>query len=150
MKKFICACLIFLVTGCASDNAQEEVKFKNPVFYNKMIPEKGGPDLILTPTWAKYDMHEDGFAEGPCELLANEESYIIITCTIHALKFGYTDVYKNKYEALYDCATIEDIVQSVSNDDVCSVKKYSYRGNTDKISGWSFYTTQKPIIQKTK
>lgn len=147
MKKFIFACLICLATACASANAQEEVKFKNPIFYNKMTPSKVGSDLILTPTWAKYDMLEDGIAEGPCELLANEESYIIITCTIH-YPIGDTRIYKNKYEALYDCATIEDIIQSVSDDNVCSVKEYEI--NTDRIEGWSFYTTQKPIIQKTK
>lgn len=150
MKKFIFVILVCLVMGGVKVNAQEEVKFKNPIFYNKMIPEKGGPDLFMTPTWAKYDMHEDGIAEGPCELLANEESYIIITCTIH-YPIGDIDVYKYKYEALYDCATIEDIMQSVPNDDgICSVKEYSYRVNTDKITGWSFYTVQKPLIQKTK
>lgn len=142
MKKFVFAVLAGLAV-CAGANAQEEVKFKNPIFYNKMIPEEGGPDLLLTPTWAKEDMHENGIAEGPCELSANEENYIIITCTIHYPN-GATRIYKNKYELLYDCVKIENTVQhSPDDDNICSVKKYGYSIKTNKINSWFFYTVQK-------
>lgn len=142
MKKLIFAILACLVV-CTQINAKEEVKFKNPIFYNKMVPDEGGPDLFLTPTWAKYDMFENGIAEGPCELLANEESYIIITCTIRYPN-GDVDVYKYKYEALYDCATLKDLEQPIPNDDgLCSIKEYSYDLKTNRIDGWSFFTVQK-------
>lgn len=135
MKKLLFAILACLAV-CAEAKAEEEVKFKNPIFYNKMTPRQGGPDIILTPTWAKYDMFENGIAEGACELSANEKNYIIITCTIH-YPIGDIDVYKNKYEALSDCTAIEN------TDDTCTIKEYDYDIKTDRIDGWSFYTVQK-------
>lgn len=149
MKKVVFACLVCLAIACTKANAQKEVKFKNPIFYNKMIPERGGADLLLTPTWAKYDMLEDGIAEGPCELLANEESYIIITCTIHYPN-GDTRIYKNKYELLYDCSTIENTIQYSPDDGICFVQVYDYDDKTNQTDSWMPYTVQKPLVQKTK
>lgn len=99
--------------------------------------------MILTPTWAKEDMHEDGIAEGPCELIANEESYIVNICKI-SYPHGALRIYITKYEARYDCAEIENILHPAPNDDgICSVKEYDYDIRTGKINGWSFYTVQK-------
>ena len=90
--------MIFL-TACSLVQSKEEVKFKNPIFYQRMPVGGGQPhDEFITPT-SHTDIFDDengktkllypAIQTYPCELLENEETYIVLKCCYQSDKCDY-------------------------------------------------------------
>ena len=84
MKKFLIV-LCTLLTACSLIQPKEEVKFKNPIFYQRMAVGGGQPhDELITPT-SHTNIFDDKNTRPtvqtyPCELLENKETYIVLRC----------------------------------------------------------------------
>ena len=82
--------IILLISACSMFNQNNKEKFVNPLFYKQLSPfALGSRETYLTPTSKKYsnsiihtkeDKHENGWTFVPCELLKNEENYIVLKC----------------------------------------------------------------------
>ena len=83
MKKILSILIIYFVLGgCQSISPQEET-FKNPLFYKKMenLSSNYFWDIKLTPTtMTSYLRHTDTVWVQKCDLIKNEETYIIMSC----------------------------------------------------------------------
>ena len=99
MKKFLIVFLVCLTFGCANEKLKQDETFKNPIFYKQLEPiSKISRETFLTPTSIRYSNEpfyqkgvppKEGWTEGKCKLLENEEDYIIMKCTYHNQKYMY-------------------------------------------------------------
>ena len=91
MKKFLIV-LCTLLTACSLLQAKEEIKFKNPIFYQRMSVGGGQPhDELITPT-SHTNIFDDKNTKQtyPCELLENEETYIVLRCCYQENQCNYS------------------------------------------------------------
>ena len=83
MKKFLIV-LCTLLTACSLVQPKEEVKFKNPIFYQRMESASTSRpyDIIITPTTKQifYNEKADLVYTDPYELLENSETRVLMKC----------------------------------------------------------------------
>ena len=82
--------LCTLLAACSLVQPKEEVRFKNPIFYQRMPVGGGQPhDEFVTPNSittvyndenGKVKLLYPAKQTYPCELLENEETYIVLRC----------------------------------------------------------------------
>ena len=94
-------------------NKTQEEKFVNLLFYKQLAPfAVGSRETYLTPTSMKYsnsvihtenNKHEAGRTVVPCELLENEEDYIVLKCKdIYWRGEGeHYDIYKYQLDSCF-------------------------------------------------
>ena len=149
MRKVVLICgLIALIIGCLSWFYQnKEEKFVNPLFYKQLAPfAVGSRETYLTPTSMKYsnsiihtenDKHEAGWTVVPCELLENEENYIVLKCE---------DIYWHGKGERYDIYKYQlDRCFFTDKNGKCTslyVKEYYYDKYPSAICGQSTYAVE--------
>ena len=83
MKNFVIV-LYTLLTACSLFQPKEEVKFKNPIFYQRMESASiSRPyDIAITPTTKRifYNEKAELVYTEPCELLENSETRVLMKC----------------------------------------------------------------------
>ena len=83
MKKILSTLIIYFVLGGCQSISPKEETFKNPLFYKKMVNLSSNYfwDIKLTPTtMTSYLRHTDTVWVQKCDLIKNEETYIIMSC----------------------------------------------------------------------
>ncbi len=99
MKKGLIV-LCTLLTACSLVQPKEEVRFKNPIFYQRMPVGGGQPhDEFVTPNSittvyndanGKVKLLYPAKQTYPCELLENEETYIVLRCCYQKDQCNYS------------------------------------------------------------
>jgi len=131
--------------GNTENNTDGEVKFKNPVFYEKMKPLSRSTNPVrITPDFIEFDMKEDGSAKGPCELLENEDNYITVRCIV-VYPNGDEDTYKLRY-TIEGCWMEEEPFcdLKIREDDIDSRGTIPGKFPDEKIDGQSWYIVEQP------
>ena len=75
---------LLALSACSLFQPKEEVKFKNPIFYQRMESASTSRpyDIIITPTTKQifYNEKADLVYTDPCELLENSETRVLMKC----------------------------------------------------------------------
>lgn len=134
MRKLFLLC-VFVLTSCSLFQAKEEIKFKNPIFYQRMEDGSTHPhfDFLLTSTTEmslQRGENEPVFTL-PCELLENTENRIIQRC-----KYDDGDMYTR-----YTVAT-----DTVLNDTTCWVIRESSTESDFRHKGVIGYGFSKELL----
>lgn len=138
MKKMILIAVL-LITSCAAPI--DKTKFKNPIFYQKMMANSSAThDTQLTPT-SKIDLEfPKENPEGSCELLEDNVTNILMKCAYMYEVFGMDKVYK-KITYYHRFTSIEPFRPSKS----CVIQEKWYDSlplTKESPSSWFFYTVE--------
>ena len=135
---------LLALSGCSLFQPTENVRFKNPIFYQKL--ETGSfsqPfDSQLTPTQEQVFFKGELSHTYPCELLENTGNHIIQKCHIHDKH--------NKITPEYDVYTRYTVVTYVDELDYefCKIlAEISFEGNDfSHIRAYEGYSIRKDLL----
>lgn len=130
MKKLILIA-IFLIASCASP--LDETKFKNPLFYQKMITSsKATHNTQLTPTSRIY-LQKNNVEK--CTLLENNETNILMKCTYINEKPSWKTTYYSRFASTGSSKFTKS----------CFIREEWYDSlplTQESFSGWVPYTVE--------